>query len=79
MKAGLYDRVRLLVDVTSEYRDQVLARGTEGTVVETFERPREGYAVDFSIPDDRLVGGYRHENVMLAPDQIEVVARHAPR
>jgi hypothetical protein len=77
MKAGQYDRVRLLVDVASEYRDQVLARGTEGTVVETFQQPREGYAVDFAIPDSRLAGGHRYENVMLAPDQFEVVARHA--
>jgi len=79
MKAGRYDRVRLLVDVSSEFRDEVLARGAEGTVVETFELPREGYAVDFAIPDDRLAGGHRYENVMLAPDQFEVVARQAGR
>jgi len=76
MKAGRYDRVRLLVDVSSEIRDRVLPQGAEGTVVETFEQPREGYAVDFPVPDSRLVGGHAWENVMLTPDQFEVVARH---
>ena len=76
MKASLYDSVRLLVEVPSEYRAVILPPGTEGTVVETFSSPREAYAVDFRIPDDRLVGGYRFENVMVTPEQFDVVEPH---
>ena len=53
----MYDAVRLLVDVASEYRsDVVLTAGTEGTVVEAFDKPSEGYAVDFA-PQDGCPGG----------------------
>ena len=65
---------RLLVDVPAGFSDVILPRGSEGVVVETYERPREGYAVDVRIADDRLAGGARWENVMLTPDQFEVVA-----
>jgi hypothetical protein len=77
MKARVYDVVRLLVDVPAEYRDRVLPRGSVGTVVEAYEHPREGYAVDFAVPDDRLVGGNSWENVMLKPDQFEVVTHYS--
>lgn len=75
MKASLYDTVRLLVEVPSEYRTVVLPRGSEGTIVETFSTPHEAYAVDFRVPDHRLVGDYRFENVMVTPEQFDVVPR----
>ena len=74
MKAAVYDTVRLLVDVPSEFRDLILPKGSEGHVVERFEQPSEAYAVDFPVRDDRLVGGRSYENVMLTPEQFEVVA-----
>jgi hypothetical protein len=46
-------------------------------IVEAYEIPREGYAVDLEIEDDTLVGGHDFENVVLnvvlGPEQFEVV------
>jgi hypothetical protein len=42
-------------------------------VVEGYDTPLEGYAVDLAIEDDTLVGGYDHENVILYPEQFDVV------
>ena len=47
-------------------------------IVEAYDSPTEGYAVDLAIPDDELAGGYAYENVVLFPDQFEVVANEAP-
>lgn len=81
MKASLNDLVRLLVDMPNDRGDRIIPKGSEGGVVECFHRPSEGYAVDFPIPDDRLVGGFDYENIIVAPDQFEVVdpARPAPK
>ncbi|ACK68579.1 hypothetical protein PCC7424_0109 [Gloeothece citriformis PCC 7424] len=46
--------------------------GTQGTIVECYENP-EGYAVDLAIPDDRLVGGFAYENVIINSHQLEIV------
>ena len=81
MKASLYNRIKTLVDVqadfstheTSEKHNRVIPKGAVGTVVECYENP-EGYAVDIAIPDERLVGGFFYENVILSPNQFEVVS-----
>lgn len=75
MKAGVHDRIRLLVDVSSEIRDRVIPRGTEGAIVESYEQPEE-YAADFPVHDPNVVGERTWENVIVYPDQFEVVARY---
>jgi hypothetical protein len=72
-KASVEDSVELLVEVPSEFRNEVIPRGTRGTVVERHEHPGEGYSVDVAIPDDSLVGGFRHENVVLILEQFAVI------
>jgi hypothetical protein len=77
MKASKYDLIRTLVEVQSDFgRDRIMPVGSEGTVVECYTDPVEGYAVDIMIPDDSLVGGFDYENVILLPDQFEVVRRY---
>lgn len=72
-KASVEDSVELLVEVQSEFRNEMIPRGTRGTVVERYEHPREGYSIDVAIPDDSLVGGFRYENVVLIPEQFAVI------
>lgn len=72
MKASVYSSIRTLVDVQSEFSDTTILTGTSGTVVECYVNP-ESYAVDLRIPDDTLVGGASYENVILFPEQFEVV------
>jgi hypothetical protein len=72
-KARENSKVRLKVDFQSEFRPITIPKGTEGVVVECYSTPKEGYAVDLAIPDERLVGGYQYENVILEPDQFEVI------
>ena len=73
MKATPNDLIRTLVDVTADFSDRVIPAGTEGVVVEAYDTPKEGYAVDLAIEDDSLVGGYDQENVVLYPEQFTVV------
>ena len=77
MKANVWDQVRLSVDVPGEMSDlEVIPAGTLGAVIEAYESPCEGYAVDVAIPDLTLVGGYRYDNLLLTPDQFIVVMRY---
>jgi hypothetical protein len=73
MKASPNDRVRTVADVTADFSDRVIPAGTEGVIVEAYDTPREGYAVDLGIEDDTLVGGYDFENVVLGPEQFVVL------
>ncbi len=74
MKAQVYDEIETLMDVQSEFRNRIIPKGTHGTVVERYEYPREGYAVDLALPDDtQLDTGFDFENVVLFPDQFVVV------
>ncbi|MEG4807040.1 hypothetical protein QUA82_04330 [Microcoleus sp. F8-D3] len=70
MKAQLYDTIQTLVDINADFdhRDRIIPKGTEGTIVECYENP-ELYAVDLAIPNDKLVGGFEYENVILNPTQ----------
>ena len=73
MKAKVFNLIKTLVDVKSEFRENIiLPSGSVGCVVECYENP-EGYAVDLEIPDASLVGGLSYDNVILYPEQFEVV------
>lgn len=72
-KASVHDRVVLLVDVPCDFSEGTIPKGTLGTVVERYESPKEGYAVDLEIADDSLAGGLRYENVVLSPQQFGIV------
>ena len=72
MRARVYDVVRTLGDVRSDFAEGVIPHGTSGTVVECYDVPK-GYAVDLAIPNDRFVGGSTYVNVVLRPDQFDVV------
>ena len=73
MKAHANDKVELLVDMVGQTQPWPIPKGTLGVVVEAYEHPEEGYAVDVSIPDESSVTGFRYDNVMLEPDQFVVV------
>jgi len=74
MKASMYDRIRTLVDVDEGFRrDRRIPAGSEGCVVERYSDPEEGYAVDLEMPDESLVGGVSFANVILKPEQFEVI------
>ena len=72
-KASIHDRVVLLVDVPCDFSDDMISKGTQGTVVERYESPKEGYAVDLEVADDSLTAGFRYENVTLLPEQFEII------
>jgi hypothetical protein len=72
-KASIHDRIVLLVDVPCDFSEGLIPRGTQGTVVERYENPKEGYAVDLEVADRSALGGFRYENVVLLPDQFGIV------
>lgn len=72
MKAKTNDAVRTLVDIGSDFHPDTIPAGTEGCVIEVYENP-EGYCVDLRIPDPSLVGGARYENLILKPNQFELI------
>lgn len=76
MKAKLYDRVRTLVDMPGFISKRVVPKGTEGTIVEIFEKPEE-YAVDVDIPDEKEPTGYAFDNLPLTPEQFEVIGDYS--
>lgn len=73
MKAKVYDCIRTLEDVESDFTDRIIPQETIGTIIECYILPQEGYSVDLAIPNKSLVGGYEFENVILLPQQFEVV------
>ncbi|MGG6267739.1 hypothetical protein ACQ4M3_12600 [Leptolyngbya sp. AN03gr2] len=75
MKASVYDLVKTLTQVQSDFKPEVMIpAGTIGTVIECYEQP-EGYAVDLAIPNEQLVGGYEYHNVILSPQQFVVIKK----
>lgn len=72
MKAKIYDSIKTLVSVSTDFGDRTIPTGALGTIVECYEQP-EGYAVDLAIPNHKLVGGYQYENIILTPDQFAVI------
>ncbi len=72
IKPNVYTEVRLLIDIPADFSDYQIPKGTLGTIVECYDDPEE-YAIDLAIPDSSLVGGYTYENIILTPDQFEIV------
>jgi hypothetical protein len=73
VKARVRDEIELLVDVPGESQSWPIPRGTRGVVVEAYEQPIEGYAVDVNLPDKTSTTGYRYDNVILMADQFRVL------
>jgi AbrB-like transcriptional regulator len=73
VKPQIYDEVRTLVGIQADFSERDIPKGTVGTIMECYEDP-EGYAVDLAIPDQKLVGGFDYENVILEPNQFEVIS-----
>jgi hypothetical protein len=73
MKAKIYDQIRTLVEIKANFGKLLIPTGTLGTIVECYQEPQEGYAVDIAIPDERWVGGFDYENVLLFPEQFVVI------
>jgi hypothetical protein len=76
VKAAPYDRIRLLEDIRTEFRNRLVPRGREGSIIERYEQPREGYLVEFTLTDPRVVGDRTWGTAIVYPDQFEVVSRH---
>jgi hypothetical protein len=72
MKAKLYDRIITIDEIPSQFQNKIPV-GTEGTVVECYSTPTEGYAVDLRFPSAELVGGFSYENVVLKPEQFRLI------
>jgi hypothetical protein len=60
--------IQTIVEVSSDFSDRMIPKGTFGTIIECYESP-EGYAVDLAIPDENWVGEWAYENVILTPTQ----------
>jgi hypothetical protein len=73
LKAKVDDRIRTLVDVPGEVLDGIIPAGTEGTIVESYEQPVEGYDVDVALPDETEFTGYSYDNLYLLPEQFVVL------
>ncbi len=79
MKANINDSIQTLIDITADFSDLIIVKGTIGAVVECYENP-EGYAVDLAIPNPNLIGGFTYENVILYPEQfIVITSKYQPK
>ncbi len=76
MKAKVYDWIRTTVDVPGFVIKGVIPKGTEGTIIEAYEHPQEGYAVDVNVPNENTSNGYEYDNVVLLPDQFVVLEEY---
>lgn len=54
-----------IVIITEDYSDKGIPKGSEGWVIDSFESPEEGYAVEF-IGED----GYPIDTLFLTPDAL---------
>ncbi len=72
VKPQIYNKVRTSVGIQADFSERAIPKGTVGTIVECYEDP-EGYAVDLAIPDQKLVGDFDYENVILEPSQFEII------
>lgn len=73
MKAQVYDRIKTVMEIEIKFSRRLIPEGTVGTVQECYERPKEGYSVDLTIPDISVPGGLDYENVILYPEQFTVI------
>lgn len=72
MKAKVYDRVTTVVDIP--FGNNLITKGTIGTVIECYQNPKEIYAVDLTILSETGEPGFDYESVILNPDQFAVVS-----
>lgn len=72
MKAKINDSIQTLIEITADFSDLIIPKGTVGAIVECYKNP-EGYAVDLMIPNPQIIGGFSYENVILAPEQFMVI------
>ena len=72
MKAKTNDSIQTLIDISAEFSDLIIPKGTIGAVIECYDNP-EGYAVDLMIPSPEIIGGFTYENVILSPEQFMVI------
>ncbi len=73
MKAKINDSIQTLVDISGEFSEIMIPKGTIGAVVECYQNP-EGYAVDLAISNPEVIGGFTYENVILYPEQFMVIS-----
>ncbi|MBP0014430.1 MAG: hypothetical protein J7545_13445 [Roseofilum sp. SBFL] len=78
MKAKLYDKITTLTPINSDFNSVVIPKNTEGVIVECYENS-EGYAVDIALPNVDLVGGFQYTNVILMPEQFQVISENGSR
>ena len=77
MKVKIYDRIETLVDIQEKFSKRLIPKGTIGTVTEYYERPKEAYGVDLKIKDEAAFGGFDYDNVLLYPEQFQVINKTA--
>jgi hypothetical protein len=73
MKARVDDRIKTTIDVPGFVIKGIIPKGTEGIIIEAYNQPTEGYAVDMNVVDENAPNGYTYDNVVLFPDQFVVV------
>lgn len=75
MKAKINDEIITLTDIQSTWDERIFPKGITGVIVECYQNPEEAYAVDLAIPDPTLVGEFDYENIILKPEQFEVITQ----
>ena len=78
MKAQINDKIKTLTDIASTWDDRIFPKGITGVIVECYQTPEEGYAVDLAIPDPTLVGEFDYENIILKSEQFEIITSANP-
>lgn len=73
MKAKINDSIQTLIDITADFSDLIITKGTIGAIVECYPNP-EAYAIDLMISNPKVIGGFTYENVILSPEQFIVIS-----
>jgi hypothetical protein len=73
MKAKINDSIQTLIDITADFSDLIIPKGTIGAIVECYPNP-EAYAIDLMISNPKVIGGFTYENVILSPEQFIVIS-----
>ncbi|MGI0481300.1 hypothetical protein ACN4EE_10960 [Geminocystis sp. CENA526] len=72
MKAKINDSIQTLINITADFSDLIIPKGTVGAIVECYTNP-EAYAIDLTIPNPQVIGGFTYENVILSPQHFRVI------
>jgi len=73
MKAKINDLIQTLINITADFSDLIIPKGTIGAIVECYPNP-EAYAIDLMISNPKVIGGFTYENVILSPEQFIVIS-----